>query len=102
MKRLEVALHPNAINDLFEIGNHIYRQTGSVALSRSYTARIREACEKIGTVPLGGRERSELGSGVRGWVFERRAVILYRVTSAGVLVLRIAHRGRHLAALRLD
>ena len=102
MKRLEVVLRPEALTDLFEIGSHIYRQTGSATLARSYTGRIRETCERIGTVPLAERERTDLGSGVRSWAFERRAVILYRVTSAGVLVLRIAHRGRHLAALRLD
>ena len=102
MKRLEVILNPTAVNDLFEIGSRVYRLTGNSALARAYTARIRATCERIGDVPLGGRTRDELGIGVRSWAFERRAVILYRVISRHVVVLRIAHRGRHLETLQLN
>lgn len=99
MKSLEVRLTDEALLDLLEIGSYIDERTSNTAMARAYTARIRDTCQRIGDAPEGGRLREDAGPGVRGWTFERRALILYRVTGARVNVLRILHGGRQLDAL---
>lgn len=94
MKRLEVRISATATSDLDAIGLHVFKRTLNAGLARAYTGRIRNACERIGDAPYGGAPRDDIGAGIRSWAFERRAVILYRVTSKGVSVVRVIHRGR--------
>lgn len=96
MKRLEVRISVAATSDIDAIGLHVFKRTSDAGLARAYTGRIRATCQRIGDVPLGGVPRDDIGSGIRSWAFERRAVILYRVLSHEVVVVRVIHRGRQI------
>jgi toxin ParE1/3/4 len=55
-----------------------------------YRRSLRQAIENIRTYPAIGRERDDLASGVRGLVV-RHHLILYRVESGTIRVLRVIH-----------
>lgn len=57
MKRLEVRLADPAVTDLKEIGYDVFQRSLNLKTARAYKARIRDACDKIGDVPYGGRTR---------------------------------------------
>lgn len=54
---------------------------------------------RLAEFPGMGRLADELGTGFRSLAFERRAVIIYRVSDAAVEVLGVYFGGRDVAAL---
>jgi toxin ParE1/3/4 len=61
--------------------------------------RIREHCQRIGIVPLGGIARDDLQPGLRTVPFEHSAVIAYVVESEQVVVTNVFYGGRDYEAL---
>ena len=61
--------------------------------------RLEASCLSLGTFPEMGRKAEDLGPDLRLHPFERRAVIIYRVTPEAVEILGIYYGGRNLAAL---
>ena len=96
----ELRFRPEALADLEDIARAIRRASGSQEVARRYLARIRERCRHIATLPLAGRPRDDLATGLRTVPFERRLVIVYRVTNpTGVEITNVFHGTRDYAAL---
>lgn len=94
MTRLPVVFRPAAADDLEAIFHHVFDQSGDRGVARGYAARIGRRCAMIGDAPFAGIARPDLGDGIRLTVFERRAVILYRVHEDRVEITNIFGAGR--------
>jgi toxin ParE1/3/4 len=99
MPRFELRYRPAALADLEDIFRGVLRVSASPVVARRYVERIRARCRRILPVPLAGRPRDDLAPGLRTVPFERRAVIVYRVSGAVVEITNIFHGGRDYAAL---
>ena len=96
-----VILRERAILDLEELGAWLIEESDrEVALA--YVRRVRRRCDDLADFPHRGSPRPRLGHSVRSLSFERRIVILYRVTSVQVEVLRVVNGARDLDPLELD
>ena len=92
-RAIRVRLSPPAIADLKRIADWI----GDYAdedVAEAYVRRIERRCGQLSSFPRRGRQRDELGEGLRSIAFERRATILYRIEADEVVVLRVHHAGR--------
>lgn len=67
----ELVFHRAARADLFDIYDHIERQSGP-ARAGAYLARIQEACDGLKDFPERGKPRHDIAAGVRTWSIERR------------------------------
>ena len=91
MPRLELRYRPAALADLEDIFRGVLRVSGSPVVARRYIERIRARCRLIPTLPQAGRPRDDLAPGLRTVAFERRAVIVYRVTGETVEITNVFH-----------
>ena len=96
---LKVRFHPAARAQLFELYEYIAAEGGRERAGR-YIDRIEASCLKLGTFPEMGRAVDDLGIGLRLHPFERRAIIVYRVTQAELTILGVHFGGRDISALR--
>ena len=102
MRRLDVVLSRDALEDLQDIYVWIAANgTGPITAER-YTRRIEDRCAEIGAAPGVGREREDLLPGLRLLVFERRVTIAYRIWNDTVEVLNIFGAGRDYEAFYLE
>lgn len=99
MKRLPVTYRPEALGDIEAIFLYVIDVSKDFATARNFTDRIFERCERIGDTPRGGVSREDLGEGIRIVPFERRAVILYRISEENIEVVNIFYRGRDYEAI---
>jgi len=99
MPRFELRWRPAALADLEDIFRGVLRVSGSPEVARRYVERIRARCRLIPILPHAGRPRDDLALGLRIVAFERRAVIVYRVTGEAVEITNVFHGGRDYAAL---
>jgi len=83
---LSVRFHPAARAQLFDLYEYIAAETGRDRAG-GYIDRIEASCLSLGTFPEMGRKAEDLGTGLRLHPFERRAMIVYRVTPEAVEVL---------------
>jgi len=90
---LKVVLRASAIDDLKSIFAWIERGAGPET-AKTYVQRIRDQCFSLGDFPNRGRPRPKLAPGLHTVVFERRAIIAYRVDKTTVQIVRILHHGR--------
>jgi toxin ParE1/3/4 len=95
---LELRFHPAATNQLFELYAHIANEGGRLRAGE-YISRLEVACQRLADFPRMGRLAEELGAGLRSLAFERRAVIIYRVSDVAVEILGVYFGGRDIAAL---
>ena len=95
---LSVRFHPAARTQLFELYEYIVAETGRDRAG-SFIDRLEASCLSLGTFPEMGRKAEDLGPDLRLHPFERRTVIIYRVTPEAVEILGIYYGGRNLAAL---
>lgn len=86
----EVRLSPMAIDDLFATYLYLAEKMGSER-AKSYTSRIESFSRSLGRFSERGRERVDLGAGIRSITFESRAVIAYRIVGDAVEILRVIH-----------
>jgi len=83
---LSVRFHPAARAQLFNLYEYIAAETGRDRAG-GYIDRIEASCLSLGTFPEMGREAEDLGPDLRLHPFERRAMIVYRITPEAVEVL---------------
>jgi len=95
---LSVRFHPAARAQLFDLYEYIAAETGRDRAG-GFIDRIEASCLSLGTFPEMGRKADGLGPGFRLHPFERRAMIVYQITTEAVEVLGIYYGGRDLAAL---
>ena len=95
---LSVRFHPAARAQLFDLYEYIAAETGRDRAG-GFIDRIEASCLSLGTFPEMGRKAEDLGTDLRLHPFERRAMIVYRVTPETVEVFGVYYGGRDLAAL---
>jgi toxin ParE1/3/4 len=88
----EVVLRPQAEEDLESIYRYIAKDSPGRAIS--YIRRLRQRCDSLAHFPERGRPRDDLVPGLRVLVFERSAVIAYRIEGNSVRIVDIFYRGR--------
>ncbi|MDE2229108.1 MAG: type II toxin-antitoxin system RelE/ParE family toxin [Alphaproteobacteria bacterium] len=88
MKKFRVRLLAAAEADLFGLYRAIADEGGNERAG-AYIDRIEAACLALEIFPLRGRARDDIRPGLRTVGFERRATIVFRVTSAEVIIARI-------------
>lgn len=88
-----------AANDLQEIWDYIAENSGRAELATRHLEAVTLRFPFLADYPFAGRARDEdLGPGLRSLPAERH-VIVYRLVGRDVLILRVAHSRRDLAAL---
>jgi len=92
-------LAPRAVQDLEEIWFYVASESGSVEVANRLIDSITDRFLLLTSHPYAGRARNDdLGSGRRSFPVGDY-VIVYSVRSGDVLVLRVVHGRRDLAAL---
>ena len=85
----EVVRSPLAEQDLRDIFDQGTAEWGAEA-AFAYVERFGTVWQLLSRYPEAGRERSELGDGLRSWRY-RSHLIYYRANRNAVLVIRILH-----------
>jgi toxin ParE1/3/4 len=89
----------SARRDLVEIFDYVSRESGSVAVGRSFTASLRKQCAKLSSLPGAlGRERPELHPDVRSFPF-RGYVIIFRYADNRLEIIRLIEGHRDVEAV---
>jgi toxin ParE1/3/4 len=99
VQRLKVRFRPEALSDLEEVYQHIYRVSFSPLTAKALVQRLLDRCHRIGDAPCGGRPRDDLEPGLRTVPFEDKAVIAYRVEEDCVGIINVFYGGRDFEAL---
>lgn len=102
MRPYKVILREDAASDLADIYRWIHQASLSPSTAERYVERIIAFCEKIGTMPRGGKPRDDLVPGLRTFPFEKRAVIAYFIEGETVLITNVFHGGRDYETLYRD
>ncbi|MBI1777907.1 MAG: type II toxin-antitoxin system RelE/ParE family toxin [Proteobacteria bacterium] len=92
-KRLKVGFRPQAESDLFGLYEYIANEAG-LAVAGAYIERIEKACLALEIFPLRGTARDDIRPGLRTMGFERRATIVFRVSTEDVTIVRIFYGGQ--------
>ena len=80
-----------ALTDLRDIRRYIAENDSVVA--KRFVGELVARCENLAAMPYTGRERPELGDGLRSIPFGHY-LILYRIADDNVEVLRVIHGAR--------
>ncbi len=102
MKPYSVVYGEEAAADLADTYLWIYQASADPLTADRYVRKIVAFCDKIGTMPDGGRPRDDLVKGLRTFPFRRRTVIAYRVDGDTVTITNVFHGGRDYEALYRD
>jgi toxin ParE1/3/4 len=86
-----------AASDLDAIDDYIARDSPDRAIA--WVRSIRKRCEELAEMPERGPQREDIGPGIRALVFERRAVIAYRIEAQTVRIVRIFYKGQDYTGL---
>lgn len=81
--------------DLEEIGDYIAIDSPMNAVR--FIGELREACLKIGRMPTGYRQRSELAQGLRSSAL-KSYTIFFVIGDEEVLIVRVLHGARDITA----
>jgi toxin ParE1/3/4 len=96
---MRIARTPQAIADVDDIWLHIALDNPQAA--ERVVVRIATATDRLVDFPRSGPARPELGEDIRSLVVGSH-LVLYRVMPDRVLILRVVHGARDLAALLDD
>lgn len=100
---LKLVFSPESREHLAELFRYIARER-SVEVAAGYTDAIVESCEQLASFPLRGRQRDDVGAGIRTVGFRRRVLIAFSVRGETVTIIAIYYGGQdaeaRLAALR--
>ena len=99
MEQREVVFLPEAADDLTAIYLWVCEASSDPRTAQRFVGRIVAFCEKIGGMAHAGRRRDDLLPGLRSFPFEKRTVIMYRVSGRTVEVTNVFHGGRDYEAL---
>lgn len=91
-----IVKRPAALRDLIEIWEYIAED--SEAMADAFIETIDQKIQALATSPGVGREREELGEGVRSFPVGRY-VIFYRLYQGGIEIVRVLHGSRDINAL---
>lgn len=92
-------LTPQAEADLDQIWGYIVSESGNIEFARRQIASIVARFLLLAKHPRVGRKRdSDLGPGRRSHPVDQY-VVVYRIVDEDVLILRVAHSSRDIAAL---
>ncbi len=94
---MRVEKSPRAQRDIDETWLHIAKKN-SVSVADEWLSRIDECFRKLSIYPRSGRAREDLGHELRS-IPEYPYLILYRVLSDRVQVVRVVHGSRDLKDL---
>lgn len=92
----DVLFTPLAARDLEEIAEYIAQDNPRRAAG--FVQKIREQCQKIASSPLGYPERSDIVEGLRSCAIGNY-LIFFQPRDGAVLIVRILHGARDIAAL---
>ncbi|MGF6095773.1 type II toxin-antitoxin system RelE/ParE family toxin [Pseudomonas sp. 18175] len=93
---MKVQISPRAVQDLQEIALYIAQDNPQRALS--FTAELRQKCQRIAEKPLAYRSRRELGENLRSCT-HGHYVLFFECTDQAVTVVRVLHASRDLPQL---
>ncbi len=96
----EVVIRPSAERDLRQIARWI-AERADTDVAIAYVARIRQRIARLEIYPDRFPRRSEFGTDIRGMAFERRLLVLYRVSGDAVIVTRVIGGAQDLSDLAL-
>lgn len=99
MRRLEVVLREEAIDDLADIYAYIEHVSASPVTALAFIHRIKARCQRIGIAPMGGVARDDLQPGLRTVPFEHTAVIAYVIEADQVCITNVFYGRRDYEAL---
>ena len=88
----QVSITDSARTDLLEAW--VYIAEVSVAAADRCTDAIMLAARTLAEHPNIGRERNELGDGVRSWPTSTPYLIYYQIDHDGITLLRVLHHAR--------
>jgi len=91
-----VAFSPKSRQDLFDIGDHIAKD--SQANARRFVGKLMVQCQRIGNGPLAYTGREDLAPGLR-MAPMGRYVVFFRVLGDMVRIERVLHGARDLPAV---
>ncbi len=91
-------LAPRAKADLEELAFYVFVESGSVEIANRLVDSITERFVLLGTHPRAGRRRDDLRPGIRSFPVGNY-LVFYRIEGDDVLVQRVVHGSRDLAAL---
>ena len=92
----ELRISGPALADLRDI--RVYIAKDDPAAAKQFIGELIDSCERLAAMPEMGRARPDLGADYRGLPF-RRYLIVYRIESGVVDVLRIVHGARNFRLL---
>lgn len=93
----QVRLTRQAEQDLLDAWSHIAGENPAAA--DKLVDALYASAQQLATAPLMGRERPELGQGLRFWPTGTPYLIFYCPEAAGITVIRVLHHSRDVASL---
>jgi toxin ParE1/3/4 len=91
--KFSISFRPQAEADLFGLYDYIAQEAGH-AVAGGYIDRIETACMALASFPERGTRRDDIRPGLRTVGFERRATIIFQVSQAEVVIVRVLYGGR--------
>ena len=95
----KVTFSPKSRQDLFDIGDHIAKDSRENA--RRFVGKLIEQCRRIGISPMGYVGREDVAPGLRMAALGRY-VIFFRVLDDIVRIERVLHGARNLPVVLED
>ena len=104
MKKYEVFLTPDAIQDLKDIYEYISDASGLAEVAWSYIERLRSECHSLEHAPLRGHKRDDLRKNLRILPIAKNTVAAFEVNEKKrtVTILNIFHGGRDYQTIMRD
>ena len=84
-----VVFRTRAVWDVEELADAVARFAGSRTSGERFIAELRSKCEAHARQPTMGDPRDDLAPGLRGFVFRKKYVAIYRPLPDGIVVLRV-------------
>lgn len=104
MKKYDVFLTPDAIQDLKNIYDYIADASGFPEVAWRYMEKLKEKCFDLRTAPLRGHTRDDLRKHLRIVAIDKKAVAAFEVDEKkqSVTILNIFYGGRDYDTLMRD
>lgn len=104
MKKYDVFLAPDAIQDLTGIYEYISEASGLPEVAWTYIEKLRSKCNDLSTVPLIGNKREDLRKNLRIVVLDKNAVVAFEVNEKklSVTILNVFYGGRDYETIMTD
>jgi toxin ParE1/3/4 len=94
---MRLIFRPSSLDDFRAV--HRFIATDNATQARNFVMRIRQRCGALREHPLLGPARPDLGTGLRIIPMRPGVVVVYRVASESVEVLRVFYGGQDYEAI---